>query len=219
MENNKDDKKINYSGINLKKIESIVNITKKINHTKFEKWFSFEYKISVNENEFLEKLIRKNELYLPSYNEEKLFASFISRILNEVDFSFSDVKDWYSSWLQGELNGFKFSGKPDFMVAKGNEFPKEPYFFIQEFKPSERPTKVKDQLLAEMLVAMEINKTNIFHGAFIIGQNWFFVVVEKLKSGNYEYFVSRQFDSLNIENLRQIYINLQAAKKLFCNKK
>ena len=219
MENNKDDKKINYSGINLKKIESIVNITKKINHTKFEKWFSFEYKISVNENEFLEKLIRKNELYLPSYNEEKLFASFISRILNEVDFSFSDVKDWYSSWLQGELNGFKFSGKPYFMVAKGNEFPKEPYFFIQEFKPSERPTKVKDQLLAEMLVAMEINKTNIFHGAFIIGQNWFFVVVEKLKSGNYEYFVSRQFDSLNIENLRQIYINLQAAKKLFCNKK
>ncbi len=217
MENNKDDKKINYSGINLKKIESIVNITKKINHTKFEKWFSFEYKISVNENEFLEKLIRKNELYLPSYNEEKLFASFISRILNEVDFSFSDVKDWYSSWLQGELNGFKFSGKPDFMVAKGNEFPKEPYFFIQEFKPSERPTKVKDQLLAEMLVAMEINKTNIFQGAFIIGQNWFFVVLEKLKSGNYEYFVSRQFDSLNIENLRQIYINLQAAKKLFCN--
>ncbi len=219
MENNKDDKKINYSGINLKKIESIVNITKKINHTKFEKWFSFEYKISVNENEFLEKLIRKNELYLPSYNEEKLFASFISRILNEVDFSFSDVKDWYSSWLQGELNGFKFSGKPDFMVAKGKKTPEKPYFFIQEFKRTQNTSDPEDQLLAEMLVAMEINKTNIFHGAFIIGQNWFFVVVEKLKSGNYEYFVSRQFDSLNIENLRQIYINLQAAKKLFCNKK
>ncbi len=217
MENNKDDKKINYSGINLKKIESIVNITKKINHTKFEKWFSFEYKISVNENEFLEKLIRKNELYLPSYNEEKLFASFISRILNEVDFSFSDVKDWYSSWLQGELNGFKFSGKPDFMVAKGKKTPEKPYFFIQEFKRTQNTSDPEDQLLAEMLVAMEINKTNIFHGAFIIGQNWFFVVVEKLKSGNYEYFVSRQFDSLNIENLRQIYINLQAAKKLFCN--
>ncbi len=103
------------------------------------------------------------------------------------------------------------------MVAKGKKTPEEPYFFIQEFKRTQNTSDPEDQLLAEMLVAMEINKTNIFQGAFIIGQNWFFVVVEKLKSGNYEYFVSRQFDCLNIENLRQIYINLQAAKKLFCN--
>jgi len=47
MENNKDDKKINYSGINLKKIESIVNIEKKDNDSKFEKWFSFHYETSI----------------------------------------------------------------------------------------------------------------------------------------------------------------------------
>ncbi len=217
MENNKDDKKINYSGINLKKIESIVNIEKKDNDSKFEKWFSFHYETSKYEEELLEKLIKKNKLFLPSYNEEKLLISFIAPILFSVDFNFEDIKDWYSSWLQGELNGFKFSGKPDFMVAKGKKTPEKPYFFIQEFKRTQNTSDPEDQLLAEMLVAMEINKTNIFHGAFIIGQNWFFVVVEKLKSGNYEYFVSRQFDSLNIENLRQIYINLQAAKKLFCN--
>ena len=35
------------------------------------------------------------------------------------------------------------------------------------------------QLLAELLIAVEKNKTNIMRGGYIIGRNWFFVILEK----------------------------------------
>ena len=137
-------------------------------------------------------------------------------MLFRVNFHIGEIKDWYDSYLAGEVNGHKFNGKTDFMVAKGKFVPKKPYFFIQEFKRSTPNNNPEFQLLAEILVAMEINKTNTLHGGFVIGESWKFVILEKLKTGNYEYFVSKSFNCLVIEDLQQIYINLQAAKALFC---
>ena len=214
MENN--NKIINYQNTTYQDIKDVINIQKKLNHSKFNNWFNFKYKISDTENTLLQELIIENELYLSKYNEAKLFAKFISPILHKVNFQVGEIKDWYESFLQGEVNGFKFNGKTDFMVAKGDVSPDKPYFFIQEYKQTLPNNDPEYQLLAEMLVAMEINKTNILHGGFIIGKFWDFVILEKLKNGNYEYFVSKSFNSLDIKELQQIYINLQAAKVLFC---
>ena len=209
-------KEISFTNITFQDIKSIVNIEKKDSDPKFDNWFSFKYKISESEDSFFQKLIAKNKLYLSVYNEEQLKMKFICPVLDKVDFFFDDKKDWYDYSLSAIINGTLLKGRPDFMLAKGGEFPEEPYFFIQEFKPSERPAKVKDQLLAEMLVAMQINKKKILQGAYIIGQNWLFVILEKLKNGDYEYCVSESFDCLKINELKQIYINLQAVKVLFC---
>ena len=211
-----ENKILNYQNISFQDIRQAVDIKLKDNSQKFDKWFSYKYEISESEKSFFEKLIKNNKLYLTKYNEAKLFARFIGPILYKVDFYLGEIKDWYDSYLRGKVNGFNFSGKTDFMVAKGDFYPEKPYFFIQEFKQSLPNNNPEFQLLAEMLVAMEINKTNILHGGFIIGQNWNFVVLEKLKNGSYEYFVSKSFNCLDIDNLRQIYINLQAAKALFC---
>ena len=207
---------LTYRNISFQDLEEIVNIEKRDNDTKFDNWLSYKYKISENEEDLLKKLIRKNKLYLSGYNEAKLTFKFISPLLNRVDFDTGEIKDWYESNLTGVVNGRKFSGKTDFMVAKGKFKPKKPFFFVQEFKRSTPNNNPEFQLLAEMIVAMEINKTNIIHGSFVIGKNWHFVVLEKLKNESLEYFVSKQFNCLDIEDLRQIYINLQAAKTLFC---
>ena len=215
MENNKN-KVYNYQGISLKDLREIVDIKPKLNASKFDDWFSYKYKISEDEQKFLEELIKCNILYLPKYNETKLLVKFIAPLLNRVNFIKDDIRDWYENFLSGEVNGHKFNGKTDFMVAKGIFEPEKPYFFIQEFKQSLPTSNPEFQLLAEMLVAIEINKKNIIHGCFIIGKNWDFVVLEKLENGDYEYFVSKSFNCLETDDLQQIYINLQAAKDMFC---
>ncbi len=207
---------INYQGITIRQIKSVVNISPKYDETKFDKWFLYKYKITEDEEVFLKNLIEKNKKNLSIYNETKLFARFISQILIKVDFETGKIKDWYENFLSGEVNGYKFNGKADFMVAKGDFYPEKPYFFIQEFKQSIPNNNPLFQLLAEMIVALEKNKTNLMHGGFIYGEHWKFAILEKLKNGNFEYFVSNDFNCLNINSLKQIYINLQAAKALFC---
>ena len=197
-------------------LEKIVPIKMLKRGQKFEKWFSFDYKISQEEEIFLLNLIDKNELILASYNEEQLKMKFIAPLLYKVNFFFDDIKDWYEYYFEAEVNGTLLKGKTDCMLARGFKTPKKPFFFIQEFKKDKHLKDPEDQILAEMLAAIKINKKNTTQGVYVTGNEWNFIILEKLKSEKYEYFVSESFNCLNMEHLKQIYINLQAVKKLFC---
>ena len=50
-------------------------------------------------------------------------------------------------------------------------------------------------------------------GAYIIGENWNFVILEKLGKNKYQYFVSESFNSAKIEDLKGIYKNLLFVKQ------
>ncbi len=198
-------------------LEEIVAIEKKYDKNKFDNWSAFKYDLSEIEEVYLQTLIEKNRLFLHSYNEEQLKMKFISSLLNKVDYFFDDIKDWYEYSLSAEVNGVLFKGKTDFMLAKGTVEPKKPYFFLQEFKRSHSDKNPEFQILAEMLVAIELNKSKQSQGVFVVGANWYFIILEKLEAGNYEYFVSKGYECLDINDLKQIYKNLQAVKVLFCN--
>ncbi len=208
---------ISFRNVTYRDIKKIVDIKKKYNFLKFDKWFSYVYEINKEEELLMLNLIKNNRLYLQSFNEEQLKASFIIPILFRVNFIFDGIRDWYEYSISTKINGVLLKGKPDFMIAKGDFFPEKPYFFIQEFKRSNTNSDPEIQLIAEMLVAMKINNKKKLHACYILGRNWFFVILEKLKSESYEYFVSESFDCLKIKELKQIYINLQAVKALFCN--
>ncbi len=207
---------ITFRNVTYQDIKSIVNIKKKPAKSKFKNWFSHKHELSEDDNVFLQTLIDDNELYLQSFNEEQLKASFILPVLFRVKFIFDDIRDWYEYSISAKINNVTLKGKPDFMLAKGDELPERPYFFIQEFKPHSRPASAKDQLLAEMLVAMKINKKNKIQGCYITGQHWFFLILEKLENKSYEYFVHEGLNCLKINELKQIFVNLQAVKVLFC---
>ncbi len=201
----------------LKKLMQVVNIKKLKKHSKFYEWFSYDYKISEKEKDFFLELIDIHELHLSSYSEQKLSIRFIGAILNQINFHYENVKDWYGSEISCELNGFILKGKPDLIVATGIDEVEEPYFFIQEYKKSINPSGNPEyQLIAGMITAMELNKKNKIYGSFIVGRIWQFVILEKLENGNYEYFVSYTFDSLRFQDLKQIYKNLQGVKFLYC---
>ena len=47
----------------------------------------------------------------------------------------------------------------------------------------------------------------------VFGAIWNFVILEKLSKNNYQYFVSQNFDSTKIEDLKDIYKNLIFVKE------
>ena len=209
-------KSYNSSNIKFSDLEDIVKLTPQYDEKKFDEWFNYVYEINETENKFFEDLIEKHRLLLNSYFEDTLKMKFIGPILNLVDFNAEYLHDWYHASLSGEINGVEIKGFTDYMVASGTRDPRKPYFFIQEFKPSIPDKDPEIQLLAEMLVTIEKNQTNIMRGGYIVGQNWRFVILEKIGENQFEYFLSKQFDALDLADLKKIYIILQAVKHKYC---
>ena len=213
---NQEIKSYNFSSVKFSELEEIVDIKPQNVISQFDEWFGFDYVVSEVDNRFFESLIQKHRNYMSFYMEEDLKAKFIIPILNLVDFMMMPIRDWYDASLSGTLNNVKFKGFADFMIATGTDEAKKPYFFIQEFKPSAPDKNPEIQLLAELLVAVEKNKTTIMRGGYIIGRIWFFVILEKIAENKFEYFVSKSFDSLDLEDLQKIYVILQAVKDKYC---
>lgn len=213
-------KSYNFSGIKLADLEKLVKLKKVYTETKFDDWFQTSYVFTEKDTIFLQELIERNALFVTDYLEEDLKAKFLIPIFNQVRFFMlngeQERNDWYDAALSGTIGGVEISGFADYMVAEGIRTPRKPYFFIQEFKPSIPDRNPEVQLLAELLVAVEQNQTHIVRGAYIIGQIWRFVILEKIAENKYQYFVSPAFDSLKLPELKQIYSILQAVKSRYC---
>ena len=104
------------------------------------------------------------------------------------------------------------NGITDYLVAKGFDEPEKPYFFIQEFKPSKPNSDPENQLLAELIVAIENNQESSAIGAHIVGRLWTFVLLRKLDENTFRYVSSVGFNVLDIEDLKKLYIALQGVK-------
>ncbi len=203
-----------FSSITENILESLVTIKKNYNIKILDNWLNNSIEISEKEIEFLQNLIDKVAIFLDDYKEETLKAHFVIPILNQVNFI---LKEYECSGLYEEAINYKsdtfiFNGTTDFMVSKGLSRCEKPYFFIQEFKRTDENSSVKSQLLAELICGIELNGWSQIKGAYIKGSIWNFVILEKLGKNRYQYFISRVFNSSNIEDLKAIYGNLLFVK-------
>lgn len=203
-----------YSKIRDSDLESLVDIEKLLDKSIFKQWFEYDGSIDSHTEAMFIDLIAENELLMDSYSEEDLKVNFLVPILSKVHFkSFKDnVREFYELALQYETEDFILSGTADFVVSSGLVKSKIPYFFIQEFKRSEEYGNPRPQLLAELISAVELNHWNTIKGAYIIGAMWHFVILEKLEKNKYQYFVSQNFDSMRLDDLKSIYTNLVFVK-------
>ncbi|MEA3228053.1 MAG: hypothetical protein U9P38_03155 [Campylobacterota bacterium] len=199
-----------FSKITESDLKSLVTIKKKINREKFDSWFDNGLAISKNTVDFFKELISENEALIFNYSEEDLKINVIAPILNTIKFkSFkNEFREFYEQSITYKTDKFIFTGSTDFLLSKGLFESEKPYFFIQEFKKGKINTDPEPQLLAELISAVELNDETVMKGAFIIGATWNFVILEKLEKDRYQYFVSRDFNCTNIEDLKSIYKNL-----------
>jgi len=191
-------------------LESIFNIEEDIDNSKFEKWFNSKIELNQETIQFLDNLIQKHKNLIHKYNEEDLKINFLAPILNRIDFLMVDkkIRAFYEEKISLKTDKFILNGTPDFFISKGLFKPKEPLFFIQEFKKSEDFSNPRPQLIAEMVTGLEISKVKTFKGAYIVGAIWNFVILEKTDENSYRYFISQNFDSSDLEKLKLIYSNL-----------
>ena len=205
-----------FSKMTDKKLKKLFNIKKQFDKEQFNSWFDFEYQISQEESEYFTNLIDIYGDFLKDYKEETLKAHFVIPILNKVNFLLREYEcsGLYEEQLTYKTEKFILNGTTDFVVAKGLFESEKPYFFIQEFKKDQTDGYPEAQLLGELISAIELNNETSMKGAYIVGAIWNFVIVEKLGKDSYIYFVSRNFDSTDIEKLKMIYKNLLFIKDM-----
>ena len=172
-------------------------------------WILSQNKISVFEKEQLEIIKQELQQNATYWNEEELKMRFISPLLRLVNIDGEKFRMFFDRQVTAEYKNIKLTGVADMLVATGYQVPTKPFFFIHEFKPEARlDTDPAGQLLAEMIAAQVINddKKPIF-GCYLIGRNWFFVVLE----GN-EYKISDAFVATQ-DDIFQIFQILRKVKE------
>ena len=209
-----------FSKIKIEDLHSLVELKLGFDRNIFDGWFLNDIKLSDDIEQFLLTLIEKNKFLMKSYNEEDLKIKFIAKLLNYIDFQSyeNNFREFYELVISYKAEKFIFAGTTDFVVSKGLLYSQKPYFFIQEFKKGIRGSDPEPQLLAELISAVELNNETSMRGAYIVGAIWNFVILEKLGKNTYHYFVSENFDSTKIEDLKGIYRNLVFVKEEIISK-
>lgn len=207
-------RKMSFSRISFEDLLELVDLQEIMDYSVFEDWFRFDYSLNPEEETFLEDLLARNLRFVDTYLEEELKAQFIIPLLNKVNFFHGQARGWYERPLQARINEVLLHGRTDYMVARGIETPREPYFFIQEYKQELGDRHPKNALLAEMMVALELNGGSQMRGAYVIGKSWTFVLLNKESENRYEYFRSQDFSAIKIFELQGIYRNLQSVKAM-----
>jgi len=203
-----------YSKIRDTELKKLFEIKQKLDDQIFDEWFNYPIEIDRSVEVFLTNLIKKNKFLVERYYEEDLKIYYITPLLNQIDFLLRDkeIRGFYELSMSYATSQFILNGTVDFVVSEGLVESKKPYFFIQEFKRHEEYGNPRPQLLAELITAVELNDWQFIKGAYITGENWHFVILEKLERHKYQYFISQQFDSTKIEDLKSIYKNLLFVK-------
>ena len=159
-------------------------------------WLSTTEPVTETEQIRLEHL-RANLLANADYwNEEELKVKFIGQLLDLVQLEGPAFRTFYDRPLSATLNTIRLYGTVDMVVATGFQIPTEPFFCIHEYKQEgRREGDPKAQLLAAMLVAQTLNTPHHpLYGCYVLGRNWFFVVLTGSGYAISDAFVATQSD-------------------------
>ncbi len=190
-------------------VETSFNIERKYDYQLLTDWLQATNKPNERQKESLDILkinILKNVL---AWNEDELKMQFIAPILNVVNLTSDKYKPFSQRSLTLKTDNVETSGLVDFMIATGKSRPKEPFFFLHEYK-SQHPSKKNDplgQLLIAMVAAQLKNeRPHPVYGVLVEGSAWYFVILN-----GKEYAVSNLFDACN-ESIFQIFAILSKVK-------
>jgi hypothetical protein len=163
-------------------------------------------------NWFHTQLLRK----VDAWNEDELKYFFIAPLIGIVNFSRPKI---YSSFSQRTLSAVKkdlqeqdvtLRGRVEFFVALGEQIPRQPFFFLHEYKPQNKttPSDPLGQLLVAMLATQVLNEhKSTLYGVYVSGKDWYFVTLEDNK-----YAVSNVYNSTQHNDLLKIFAILKQCK-------
>ncbi len=205
----------NFSYWTRDKLRERFGLKRVISHPILLEWLESEAIIDDYELTTLMRCREKMLLYVDYWNEEEVKLKFIGNIITLIDYDTENLSAFADRYLEGTVDGEILSGKPDFIVAKGKQEVKAPFFFLHEYKKelnNDSPDPA-GQCLAAMLVAYEYNlqvpelKEKPIYGAYVVGRQWFFIILQ-----GREYAISDSFSSTHQDELLDIYRIMKASR-------
>ncbi|MFK7906584.1 MAG: hypothetical protein AB8B69_15745 [Chitinophagales bacterium] len=177
---------------------------------KLEYWLSRDVKINERADGVLQELRENAIINVPYWNEDELKFNLIYPLIQMAEIKSKTYNIFLERTISATFNDkYKLLGKPDLIVASGIFEPKNPYFFFHEYKKEKGSADDPiGQLLAAMMVGQKLNDNQKpVYGAYVVGRNWFFVVLE-----GKNYCISNNFSVTQKDELEGIYRNLVAIK-------
>ncbi len=151
--------------------------------------------------------------FVNKWNEEDLKMYFISPLILLSKLKQKTYRAFFDCTLKAELQNETIGGRVDCVVGRGSQFPVDPIFFLQEYKPKKNPSgDPLGQLLIAMLATQQLNNDTEkpLVGCYIVGQLWAFVVLK----GN-DYTVSSDYDATDALKLSTIIGILKKIKIMY----
>lgn len=189
-------------------IRDTFDIQQITHHHLFAHWLDVAHTPLPHEVDFLEMKRSLLERFYRSWNEDELKFQFIAQVVELAHLRSDKFNTFSQRKLSATTNGIVLQGRPEVMIASGQEDPKKPFFFIHEYKPTRQSDDPLGQLLAAMLAAQTQNQDEKpLLGCFVIGAIWQFVILD-----NRTYALSRPYDALQKNDLQAIFSALCQAK-------
>ena len=185
------------------------NLTTLDNCPQLEAWLNKPYQTSKKEQDFAEGLRKLAIKKVAFWNEEELKLHFLFPLLSSINYNTLTYSAFAERTISVDIDAYRMNGKVDLMVASGEYEPINPYFFFHEYKREKGGADDPiGQLLAAMLVGQTLNDDGKpIYGSYVIGRNWFFVVLQ-----GKEYCISEEFVSTRQQDLMQIVSALNNIK-------
>ncbi len=143
-------------------------------------WLSATTELVDFEKIMLERIRIRTLKNVDFWNEDELKLQSIASILELADLTSEHYKTFSQRTLTATVNGIELGGRVDFMLAQGRQRPKNPYFFVHEYKQETKKgsSDPKGQLLSELVAAQQRNDNNFpLYGCYVVGRNWFFLLL------------------------------------------
>jgi hypothetical protein len=185
---------------------------KGISYPILDEWLKSENDLSDSEIQKLDDLAQILLENADFWNEDELKMYFISPLLMLVNFRGDKYTAFFQRPLSSKIDDEEIGGIVDMVVATGYQKPVKPFFFLHEYKQERRrDNDPLGQLLAEMIVAQNLNQDNLpVYGCYVAGRNWFFVVLNQKDFAVSDVFVATQKDIYQIVKiLRQVKVYIQ----------
>jgi hypothetical protein len=188
-------------------IEQTFGITRVKDFKLLNDWLSSTYEVNESQKPMLLSLRENLREKADAWNEDELKFFFISPLVNVVNYNSDKYSAFTQRPLSAKIKDIELSGRVEFMLAKGKQNPREPFFFFHlhiispPFRGGVRGGVYDPlgQLLISMLAAQENNPLkHPLYGCYVIGRFWFLVVLEGDKYAVSDAFVATQDDIFQI---------------------
>lgn len=180
-------------------------------HPLLNQWLNNACVISSAEEQRLSELCERLRAHIHDWNEEELKMSFISCLLDLVNYQHLDYHAFFERPLSVTIGKERLSGILDCVIAAGRRVPKHPLFCLHEYKPEKQASNDPlGQVLVAMVAAQMFNQDEKpMYGAYVVGRLWYFLVLTPPNYG-----LSLAFDATKMPEFCDIFKLLRWIKQM-----